>query len=48
MLDEMSIRKAIEFDGKQISGHVDMGTEIINEDLPPASSALVFMVVGMP
>jgi hypothetical protein len=39
MLDEMSIRKAIEFDDKQFSAYVDMGTEITNEDLPPASSA---------
>jgi hypothetical protein len=45
MLDEMSIRKAIEFDDKQFSAYVDMGTEITSEDLPPATSALVFMVV---
>ena len=40
MLDEMSIRKHVEWDGKQFRGYVDLGTGINDDLLPEATDAL--------
>ena len=48
MLDEMSIRKHVEWDGKRYRGFVDLGTGIADDDsLPEATDALVFMAVAV-
>jgi len=47
MLDEMSICKHVECDGKQLRGYVDIGTGVQDDSLPPATEALVFMVVAV-
>ena len=48
MLDEMSIRKHVEWDGKRYRGFVDLGTNINDDDsLPEATDALVFMAVSV-
>ena len=47
MLDEMSIRKHIEWDGKRFRGYVDLGTDINDDSLPEATDALVFMAVSV-
>ena len=44
MLDEMSIRKHVCFDGKRMRGYVDLGNEVVDDD-SVAKDALVFMVV---
>ncbi|CAB4015287.1 THAP domain-containing 9 [Paramuricea clavata] len=38
MLDEMSIRKHVEWDGKQFRGYVDLGTGINDDSLPEATT----------
>jgi len=49
MLDEMSLRKQIEYDSKTSSfnGYVDIGEGVTEEDPKPATEALVIMVVGI-
>ncbi|KAL4084396.1 hypothetical protein QTP88_028219 [Uroleucon formosanum] len=49
LVDEMSIRGNIKWDGKNMYGFVDLGTDISFEcdDLPHAKNALVFMAVGI-
>lgn len=47
MIDEMSIRKHIEFDGQRYYGFVDLGTGETDDSAPEASEALVFMVVAI-
>ncbi|CAB4037339.1 THAP domain-containing 9, partial, partial [Paramuricea clavata] len=47
MLDEMAIRKHVEWDGKQFRGYVDLGTGINDDSLPEATDALVFMAVSV-
>jgi DNA transposase THAP9 len=47
MLDEMAIRKQIEFDGSKFVGFVDVGTEIEDDSSPVASEALVLMAVSL-
>ena len=47
MLNEMSIRKHVEWDGKQFRGYVDLGTGINDDSLPEATDALVFMAVAV-
>lgn len=49
VVDEMSIRENIEWDGKKMYGFVDLGTDISieSDDLPHAKNALVFMAVGI-
>ncbi len=47
MLDEMSIRKHVDWDGKQFRGYVDLGTGINDDSLPEATDALVFMAVAV-
>ena len=48
MLDEMFIRKHVEWDGKRHRGFVDLGTGINdNDSVPEAMDALVFMAVSV-
>ncbi|CAI6370914.1 unnamed protein product [Macrosiphum euphorbiae] len=49
VLDEMSIREKIEWDGTKMHGFVDMGTNIdtVNDNSVHAKNALVFMAVGV-
>lgn len=48
IIDEMSIRQHIEYDGKKCSGYIDMGgfneTHGDNDSLPVAKDALVFLI----
>ncbi|GBM08818.1 DNA transposase THAP9, partial [Araneus ventricosus] len=44
IVDEISIRKHIEWDGDKFSGYVDLGTQLDNDCLPPAKQALIFML----
>ena len=44
MLDEMAIRKKIEWTGHKFSGYIDFGADINNDSLPKAKEAVVFMV----
>lgn len=46
-LDEMSIRKKIDWDGQKSHGFVDIGACIANDNLPLASEVLVFMLVAI-
>ena len=45
MLDEMAIKKHVEWNGERMLGYVDMGTGINDDTAPLATEALVFMVV---
>ena len=46
MLDEMSICKHVQYDGKKAQGYVDFGTDVeVDDMLPEATEALVMMVV---
>ena len=45
MIDEMAIRKHVDWDGEQFRGYVDIGTGCVDDSLPEAKDALVFMVV---
>ena len=49
MLDEMSIRKHVQWDPKagMRRGYVDVGTKIYDDSLPVATEALVFMAVSV-
>ena len=47
MIDEMAIKKHIEWDGKRFLGYVDIGANIDDDSTPVASEALVFMVVAL-
>ena len=47
LMDEMSIRKHVEFDGRTYHGYIDMRTELNEDSLPVAKDALVFMVVDL-
>lgn len=42
MMDEMSIRKHVAWDGSQFHGYVDLGCGINDDTVPPATEALVF------
>ena len=42
MVDEMVIRKHVEWTGSKISGYVDMGTTVVDDTNPVATEALVF------
>ncbi|GBM96048.1 hypothetical protein AVEN_111442-1 [Araneus ventricosus] len=44
IVDEISIRKNIEWDGDKFSGYVDLGTQLNNDCLPPVKQALTFML----
>lgn len=47
MLDEMSIKKHFEWNGKEFKGFFDLGTGVKDDSLPAASNALVFMAVSV-
>ena len=47
MLDEMSIKKHVSWDGHKYQGYVDLGNGADDDSLPMANDALVFMVVSL-
>ena len=49
MLDEMSTRKHVQWDGKagKNRGFVDCGTDVDDDSFPEASDTLVFMAVSL-
>lgn len=47
MMDEMAIRKKVEWSGQKYHGFVDMGTELDDDSLPEAKEALVFLLVAV-
>ena len=47
MLDEMSIKKHVSWDGHKYQGYVDLGNGADDDSLPLANDALVFMVVSL-
>ena len=48
MMDEIAIRKQLDWDGQRYVGYVDMGTELDDSSgLPLAKEALVFMIVAL-
>jgi len=42
MMDEMAIRRQVEWDGKMYTGYVDFGSQVDDDSLPVAKEALVF------
>lgn len=47
VLDEMAIRKQIEWTGKKFVGYVDFGANVDSDSLPEAKEVLVFMLVAL-
>lgn len=47
VLDEMSIRRRLEWDGRQFHGYVDMGTGLEGDHLSVAKEALVFLITAI-
>lgn len=47
VIDEMAIRKLIEWTGKKFTGYVDVGTNLDGDCLPEAREALVFLLVAL-
>lgn len=47
IVDEMSIRRHLEWDGRKVHGHIDMGSHAESDDLPVAKDAFVPMVVSI-
>lgn len=45
IMDEMSIRRQVEWTGSKFTGYVDVGTNLDSDILPEAREALVFMLV---
>lgn len=45
VMDEMSIRRQIEWTGSKFTGYVDVGTNLQGDVLPEAKEVLVFMIV---
>jgi hypothetical protein len=45
VIDEMAIRRRIEWNGSKVTGFVDLGTDIQSDETPEAKEALVFMLV---
>lgn len=43
-MDEMAIRRGVDFDGTNIHGYVNVGVNINDDELPLAKEALVFML----
>jgi len=46
-LDEMSIRKKVDWDGQKSHGFVDIGTHSVHGDVPLANEVLAFMLVAI-
>ncbi|KAG8178273.1 hypothetical protein JTE90_015684 [Oedothorax gibbosus] len=44
MVDEMAIKKHVEWDSTKFSGYMDLSTDLDGDELPVAKEALVFMV----
>jgi Transposase protein len=47
VMDEMAMRKKVEWNGERYHGFVDMGTSIDDDSLPEAKEALVFLLVAI-
>jgi len=49
MLDDMSIKKQIDYDSKSstFKGYVDVGAGVTDEEVKPATEVLIFMAVGV-
>lgn len=47
VIDEMNIRRRIEWDGSKLHGYVDMGTGLDGDHLAEAKEALVFLVTAI-
>ncbi|KAK9745900.1 THAP domain [Popillia japonica] len=45
LLDEMSIKKQIDYDGQRFWGYLDHGLDLQDDEVEPAQEALVLMVV---
>ncbi|KAF9414775.1 hypothetical protein HW555_007407 [Spodoptera exigua] len=46
-IDEMAIRRRIEYDGEKLVGHVDIGTGVEGDHVLEAKEALVFLVTSI-
>ncbi|KAJ3665412.1 hypothetical protein Zmor_000908 [Zophobas morio] len=46
-MDEMAIKRKIEWDGKKFTGYVNIGVELSSDELAEAKEALVFMLVAL-
>lgn len=46
-MDEMAIRRKIEWTGKKFTGYVDVGTNVNADTLVEAREVLVFLVVAI-
>lgn len=46
-MDEMAIKKHVEWDGHRFRGYVDIGTGVDDDSVPAATEALVFMLVAL-
>lgn len=47
MVDEMAIRRHVEYAGGKFQGYVDIGSGIVDDSLPVAKDAMVLMVVAI-
>lgn len=47
MMDEVAIRKHVEYAAGKFHGYVDLGCGIVDDSLPPAKDALVLMIVAI-
>lgn len=47
VVDDMSIRKEISHDGRNVRGYIDFGTTVEDDSLPVARNVLVFVVVSL-
>ncbi|KAM7312862.1 hypothetical protein ISCGN_009769 [Ixodes scapularis] len=47
MVDEMSIKKQVDWDGKEVIGYCDLGHGILNDCVAYAKHALVFLAVAV-
>lgn len=45
IVDDMSIKKLVEWNGKKLVGYVDFGTQLNSDSLPEAKYAMVIMAV---
>lgn len=47
LLDEMSIKKQIDYDGRRFWGYIDHGLDLQDDEIDPAQEVLVLMVVAL-